>query len=307
MNRSILNQLWVFHNVATHNSFSLAAEALFMTQPGVSIQIKLLENHYDIKLFDRYGKKIKLTNAGEILFSYTERIFNLIQESGIIIDDIKGGNSGILKISASLTMGTYYIPNIISVFKKKYPHIEIQMSVGNSGLVVDNILSLKSDIGFLAYPVSHEKLLIKSFMEEELVMIASPDHPLVFEKIVDLKILHGQSFIMREKGSATRKEIEAKLKSENIKIEVGMELGSNEAIKYTVEAGIGISILPAEIVRREVEANLLKVIRFTDETFTRKFYIVHHKDKHLSNTINHFLKTALEYIDNSKKNRPGKN
>jgi LysR family transcriptional regulator, transcriptional activator of the cysJI operon len=303
MNRAILNQLWVFYNVALHNSFSLAAQALFMTQPGISTQIKLLENYYEVKLFERYGKKIKLTNTGEILFSYTERIFNLIQESGTIIEDIKGGNSGNLKISASLTMGTYYIPNIISVFKKNNPHIEIQMSVGNSGFVIDSILSFKTDLGFLAYRVFNEKLVIKPFMEEELVMIAAPHHPLVSQKNVDLRILNGQSFIMREKGSATREEIEAKFKSENIEIKVVMELGSTEAIKYTVEAGLGISIVPAEVVRREVEANLLKVIRFSDKKFTRKFYIAYHKDKHLSHIINHFLETALELIDISKKNR----
>ena len=297
-----LNQLRIFYNVAKHNSFSLAAEALFLTQPDISTQVKLLEDYYKLKLFDRYGKKIKLTNAGEKLFLYSEKIFNLAKEADSVIEDIKGMNSGSLKISASLTMGTYYLPSILSSFKKRYPNIEIQMTVGNSELVIENILSFNSDLGFIAHLVSNEKLIINPFIEEELVMIVSPLHEFAQQKTIKFNKLNGQYFIMREKGSATREEIEAKFKKENTGVKVIMELGSNEAIKRAVEAGLGISIVPANVVRREVKLELLKIIRFSGERFTRNFYIICHKDKYLSNIIMYFLNMTSEFSnDYSKK------
>lgn len=297
-----LNQLWIFYNVAKHKSFSLAAEALFLTQPDISTQVKLLEGYYKLKLFDRYGKKIKLTNAGEKLFLYSEKIFNLVKEADSVIEENRGMNSGILKISASLTTGTYYLPNILTVFKKRYPEVEIQMTVGNSELVIQNILSFNSDLGFIAHLVSNEKLIIKPFIKEELVMIVSPLHEFAHQKTIKFNKLNGQYFIMREKGSATREEIEAKFKKENIRVKVIMELGSTEAIKRAVEAGLGISIVPANVIKREVQLELLKMKRFPGERFTRNFYIIYHKDKYLSNIIKYFFNTTSDLInDNSTK------
>jgi len=298
-----LNQLWIFHNVAYYKSFSLAANALFLTQPGISTQVRLLEDYYKLKLFDRYGKKIRLTNAGEKLFLYSEKIFNLVKEADNVIEDTKGVNSGTLKLSSSLTMGTYYLPDILSTFRKKYPNIEVQMVVGNSELVVENILSFSSDLGFIAKSVSNQKLIINPFIEEELVMIVPGSHEFARQKTIRINNLNGQCFIMREKGSATRQEIEAKFERENVGVKVTMELGSNEAIKRAVEAGLGISILPANVVRREVKSGLLKIIRFSGERFTRKFHIIYHKDKYLSNMIMQFLNMASELSkDYSKKN-----
>lgn len=288
-----LNQLWIFYNVAKHKSFSLTAETLFLTQPDISTQVKLLEDYYKLKLFDRYGKKIKLTNAGEKLFLYSEKIFNLVKEADNAIEENKALNSGTLKISSSLTMGTYYLPNILNIFKKRYPNIEIQMTVGNSDSVIENVISFNSDLGFIARLISNEKLIIYPFIKEELVMIVSPLHEFVRQKTIKFNKLNGQYFIMREKGSATREGIEAKFRKENIGVKVIMELGSNEAIKRAVEAGLGISIMPANVVRREVESDLLKIIRFSGERFTRNFYIIYHKDKYLSNIIKQFLNIPL--------------
>jgi DNA-binding transcriptional LysR family regulator len=289
------NQLWIFYNVAKHKSFSSAAEALFLTQPAISTQVKLLENYYKIRLFDRYGKKIKLTCAGEVLFSYAEKILNLIKEADSVIEDIKGTNSGILKISASLTMGTYYLPNILSIFKRMYPNIEIQMMVGNSEGVIENVLSFNSDLGFIGHMVSHEKLIITPSIEEELVIIVSPSHEFASQKAIKLSKLNGQYFILREKGSGTREEVEGKLKMENVVVKVIMELGSNEAIKRAVEAGLGISIISANVVEREVDAGLLKMVRLSPKKIKRNFYIIYHRDKYLSSIIRSFLQMTSEF------------
>jgi DNA-binding transcriptional LysR family regulator len=289
------NQLWVFYHVAKYKSFSVAAEALFLTQPSVSIQVKLLENSYKIKLFERFGKKIALTDYGQVLFSYCEKIFNLVDEAGSVINDMKGMNIGSLKISASLTLGTYYLPDILDTFKMKYPNIEIQMRVGNTEEVIESILSFKSDLGFIGLMVSNEKLIITPFLEEELVIIVSPSHEFAKFKTIHLSRLNEQAFIQREKGSATREMVEEKLKKERVSVKMVMELGSNEAIKRAVEVGLGISIISENIVKREVKAGLLKIIRLSSEKITRKFYIIYHKDKYLSNIIQEFLKMALEF------------
>jgi len=301
INRSILNQLWIFYTVAIHESFSAAAKYLYLTQPNISTQVKQLENYYGTRLFERYGKRIKLTEAGERLFSYAEKIFSLIREADSVIQDIKGMKSGSLRISASLTMGTYYLPYMLSIFRKQYPNIEIQMTVGNSESVIQNILSMKSDLGLVAHLVNNENLASYPFLEDELVMIVAPYHDFAQQDHVTLDKLNNQLFIMREKGSATRDEIESRLHEYNIHVNVVMELASNEAIKHAVEVGLGISILPADVVKKEVELKLLKIVRFSKKRFSRNFYLIHHKDKYLSNAIISFIKLAATHSNQFKK------
>jgi DNA-binding transcriptional LysR family regulator len=293
-----LNQLWVFYNVANHRSFSLAAKQLFLTQPSISTQVKLLENSYKIRLFERFGKKIELTDPGKILFSYAEKIFNLATEADTVIEDMKGMKSGNLRIDTSLTLGAYYLPDILSAFSSKFPNIEVEMRVGNTYEVVENVLTFRADLGFIGHMELNPKLVVAPFIEEELVIIASPSHEFCKEKTFRVSRLNGQPFILREKGSGTRKEVEEKFKKAHVSVKVVMELGSNEAIKRAVEEGFGISIISANVVKREVDAGLLKVIRLPREKITRIFYIIYHKDKYLSNIIKSFLKITSEYSQN---------
>ncbi|MDI7260194.1 MAG: selenium metabolism-associated LysR family transcriptional regulator [Thermodesulfobacteriota bacterium] len=290
-----LNQLWIFYNVAKLKGFSLAAEALFLTQPSISTQVKLLENSYNIKLFERFGKKIELTNHGQVLFSYAEKIFNLTQEADSVIEDLKGMKGGNLKIDTSLTLGAYYLSDILTAFNLKFPNIKIQMRVGNTQKVVENVLTFKTDLGFIGQIESHEKLVVLPFIEEELVIIVPPSHEFAGQKTIKLSRLNGQPFIMRGKGSMTREEVEKIFKKERLSVNVRMELESNEAIKRAVEDGLGISIISANVVKREVEAGLLKIVRLSGEKVTRNFSIIYHKDKYLSNIIQSFLKIATEY------------
>ena len=144
-----LNQLWVFYQVAKHKSFSQAAEALFLSQPSVSNQVKLLEESCGLKLFDRSGRSVELTNTGEILLSYAERIFNLAKEADSVIEEIKGLKAGGIRISASNTLGAYYLPDILDLFRKKHPQIEIRMNVGYTQTVAEDILAFRSDLGLI--------------------------------------------------------------------------------------------------------------------------------------------------------------
>ncbi len=295
-----LNQLWIFYNVARHKSFSLAAEKLFVTQPLTSTKVKQLENAYKIKLFERSGKKIKLTYAGEILLSYAEKIFNTVKEADNHMEDMKEIKFGILKISAGLTLGTYYLPPLLAAFRNKYPNIEIHMKVKNKSEVVEDILSFRDDLGFVGYMEPNEKLVITPLWEEELVLIVSSSHEFARLKSVPLSKLNGQPFILREKGSGTRELVEEKLNKEQVSVNAVMELGSHEAIKRAVEVGLGISIIPTCAVKREVDAGPLKIIRLTKKKIFLKYYMIYHKDKYLSHTIQAFIKMASELSNHHK-------
>jgi len=292
-----LNRLWVFYNVAKHKSFSVAAEKLFVTQPLISTKVKQLESSYKTRLFERFGRKIEMTHAGNILFEYADRIFNIVKEADTHMEDMKGIGFGNLRISAGLTLGTYYLPPLLSAFTKNYPNIEIHMKVKNKKEVMEDILSFKDDLGFVGYMESNEKLVITPLWEEELVLIVSSSHEFAKRKTISLSKLNGQPFILREKGSGTRELVEEKLNKERISVKVVMELESHEAIMRAVEVGLGICIIPTCAVKREAERGLFKVIRLTKERIFLKYYMIYHKDKYLSTIIQKFIKMALELSD----------
>jgi len=289
-----LSHLWAFYNVAKHRSFSVAAEKLFVTQPLISTKVKQLENAYKIKLIERSRRKIELTNSGEILFSYADKIFNIVKEADNHMEDMRGVKFGNLKINAGLTLGTYYLPPLLAEFRKKYPNIEIQMKVSNKQEVIEDILSFRDDLGFVGYMEPNEKLVITPLWEEELVLIVSPSHEFAKLKTIPLSKLYGQPFILREKGSGTRELVEEKLGKVRVSVKVVMELGSHEAIKRAVEVGLGICILPTCAIKREIKTGLFKVIRLAKEKIFLKYYMIYHKDKYLSQIIQAFIKMALE-------------
>jgi len=290
------NQLRIFYSVAKNNSFTLAAKELFLTQPAVSIQIHLLEDDYGVKLFNRSGKGITTTEEGNLLFSYAERIFNLSDEMEEALRQTKSLERGRLKIGSSRTIGSYYLPQLFEIFKLKYPDIEIQMDIGNSSQVIEGILSFQNDVGFVGIDYFHKNLVLKPFIKERLVLITPPDHELTHKKVISFKELNGQKMIMREKGSGTMELIKQELIKNKVSVETVMELGSNEAIKRAVEARLGVSIISNNVVKREKDQGRIKVLHFTNnKDIIRYFYIIHHKDKYLSDLLKTFLDVAREF------------
>lgn len=291
-----LNQLWVFYNVAKFKSFSLAAEKLLLTQPAISTQVKRFEDFYDVQLFERFGRTTQLTDQGRALFAYATKIFDLVQEAGNILEDMKKLQSGNIKVDTSRTLGSYYLPDVLCAFGAKHPNIHIQMQVLNTHDVVENILTFQSDLGFVGHKEGNEKLIYIPFIEEELVIIVSPKHELARGKSMKLSSLNGTPFILREIGSGTREEVEQFLRQQHVVVNVAMELGSNEAIKRAVERGLGMSVISENAIKRELQAGLLKAIRLPGEIATRKYYVIHHKDKYISNVLSCFLQTVTDYV-----------
>jgi DNA-binding transcriptional LysR family regulator len=287
-----LNQLRVFYHAAKLKSFSLAAEALFVTRPLISIRIKQLEDAYGLKLFERTGKRVELTNTGEVLLSYADKIFNLIKEAENHMEDMKGITFGTLKICTGLTVGTYYLSPLINAFRKKYPKVEIQMKVKNKKGVLEDILSFTDDLGFLGNMEPNENVVVTQLWEDELTLIVSRSHDLAKIGAISPSRLNDQTFIMREKGSGTRELIEEKLSANNISVKTALELGSDEAIKRAVEVGIGVSIVPREVVRNELRRGLVRAVRFLNEPIVMQYCMIHHRNKYISNTIRAFIELA---------------
>jgi len=297
------NQLRIFYSVARNNSVTLAAKELFLTQPAVSIQIHLLEEDYSVKLFNRSGKGITITEEGRLLLSYAERVFNLSDEMEEALRQMKSLDRGRLKIGSSRTIGSYYLPQLFEIFKLKYPHIEIQMDISNSSRVIEEILSFQNDIGFIGIDYFHKNLVLKPFIKERLVLITPPDHELTHKKAISYKDLNGQKMIMREKGSGTMELIKQELIKNKVSVETVMELGSNEAIKRAVEAGLGVSIISNNVVKREKDQGRIKVLHFSsNKDIIRHFYIIYHKDKYFSPLLKEFLQVAKEFSNQLNEN-----
>ena len=290
------NQLRIFYSVAKNNSVTVAAKELLLTQPAVSIQIHLLEENYGVKFFNRSGRGIKITEEGELLLSYAEKIFNLSDETDEALRQITCLERGKLKIGSSMTIGAYYLPQLFEIFKLQYPNIGIQMDTGNSHEVIKRILSFQNDLGFIGADYSDKNLVVIPFITERLVLITPPDHELIYKKVISFKDLSGQKMIMREKGSGTRELIENELVNRKVSTETVMELGSNEAIKQAVEAGLGVSIISSNVVKLEDKQGRIKILRFSNNRdIIRRFYIIYHKDKYLSDLLKTFLRVASEF------------
>jgi DNA-binding transcriptional LysR family regulator len=297
------NQLRIFYSVAKNRSVTLAAKELFLTQPAVSIQIHLLEEDYRVKFFNRSGKGIKITEEGELLLSYAEKIFNLSDEADEALRQIRSLERGKLKIRSSMTIGAYYLPQLFEIFKLQYPNIVIQMDTGNSHEAIESVLSFKNDIGFIGIDYADKHLVKIPFIIERLVLITPPDHELTHKRIISFKDLNGQKMIMREKGSGTMEIIERELKKHRVSVETVMELGSNEAIKQAVEAGLGVSIISSNVVKLEDKQGRIKILRFSkNRDIIRSFYIIYHKDKYFSPLLKEFLQVAKEFSNQLNEN-----
>jgi len=291
-----LGQLRVFHQVAKLRSFAAAAAALFVTPPAVSIKVKQLEDHYGVKLFERAGRRVELTDAGEVLLGYAERVFTLVKEADSHLEDMKGGASGTLKISTGLTVGTYHLAPLINTFSRQFPGVDIQMKVKNKKGVIDDILSLTDDLGFVGNVPVNPNLAVTPLWKEELVVIAKTSHSFGKTSTIRPSDLSHQPLIVREKGSGTREYIEGRLRRHGVAIKTVMEIGSDEAIKRAVAVGLGISIVPVGVVAKEVKRGLIKPYRMDGETLYLEYFMIWHKDKYLSNLIRAFMDATVGHF-----------
>ncbi|AGA91355.1 transcriptional regulator [Thioflavicoccus mobilis 8321] len=292
-------RLQVFHTVARLLSFTKAAETLHMTQPAVTFQIRQLEEQFNTRLFDRTHNRISLTEAGERVFVYADRIFELYQEMGRAVSELTGEISGALTIGASTTIAEYMLPTLLGDFKDQYADVTIHLKVANSEGIVSMVENNTIDLGVVESPVGNRNLVVEVCKHDRLVAIAPPGHPLAAQPRVTFAQLLEHPFICREEGSGTREVISAelhRLDGGGAALKIAMELGSPEAVKGAVEAGMGVSVVSRTTIQKELRLGTLVVIDL-DPPLERPFSFIHQKQKFRSRVMDELLRFARAYCE----------
>lgn len=292
-------RLQVFHAVAKHLSFTRAADALFMTQPAVTFQIKQLEEQYSTRLFERRHGSISLTPAGELVLSYAERILALTDEMDIRLSEMTGEMRGPLLVGASTTIAEFMLPRVLGEFNALYPQVRARLIVANSESIETRVAEHTIDIGLIEAPAKLGGLTSQICCEDELRVICAPDYPLAEMKSVTPKALAEFEFISREPGSGTREITDAYFRSHNVapdSLKMQMELGSPEALKGVVSTGLGFAIVSRAVVEKELQLGELVSIPLKPP-LTRSLYLVFPQDRfqsRLSATFIEFAKSKLK-------------
>ena len=294
-------RLQVFHAVAKHLSFTRAADALFMTQPAVTFQIKQLEEQYSTRLFERRHGSISLTPAGELVLSYAERILALSDEMEIRLGEMTGEMRGPLLVGASTTIAEFMLPRVLGEFNALYPQVRARLIVANSESIESRVAEHTLDIGLIEVPAKLSGLTSQICCEDELRVICAPDYPLAGMKSVSPKVLSEYEFISREPGSGTREITDAYFRSHKIQpedLKMQMELGSPEALKGVVSTGLGFAIVSRAVVEKETQLGELVAIPL-NPVLKRSLYLVFPQDRfqsRLSATFIDFAKRKLKEL-----------
>jgi LysR family transcriptional regulator, low CO2-responsive transcriptional regulator len=281
MQNATLHQLKVFSAVARHNSFTRAAEELFLTQPTVSMQVKQLSKTVGLSLFEQVGKRLYLTEAGKELYATCQEIFEQLSHFEIAIADIKGLKQGKLRI-AVVTTAKYVIPRILGPFCNRYPGIDISLTVTNHQYIIEGMLTNQNDLYILSQPPDDVDVQSYSFLENPLVVLACRNHPLVNEQNIPIARIAEEPFIMREPGSNTRKEVQRIFEENQLSLKVKLDLGSNEAIKQAVAGGLGISVLSKHTLALDGLSSQVAILNVVGFPIQRHWYVVYPTGKQLS-------------------------
>jgi len=276
-----LRQLKVFASVARHLSFTRAAEELHLTQPAVSMQVKQLEGQLDSALFEQLGKKIYLTEAGEEVYHYSRLIAQQLDELETVLANIKGLAHGKLRISVATT-ANYFAPHLLAAFCQRYPGVNVILNVTNRQTLLHQLSENEVDMVVMGQPPAGMELEADAFMDNPLVTIAPPDHPLAGKKRIPLKKLEEEVFLVRETGSGTRIAMQRFFDKHAITITTSMEVSSDEAIKQSVQAGLGLGMMSQDAVQLELSMGKLAILDIEEFPLMRHWYLVHRKGKRLS-------------------------
>jgi len=290
-------RLQVFHTVAGVLSFTKAAEMLNMTQPAVTHQIRQLEADFNTRLFDRENNRISLTLAGEEVLSYANRIIALYGEMHESVKSITGDTSGLVTLGASTTIAEYMLPDILGGFQQKFPDVQVRLRVANTDAVVNMVADNTIDLGVVEGEVNNQYLLVEDCQADELRVIVPPDHALANQPTIAPTDLLNYPFVFREEGSGTRSVIASFLEQHGLhedQLNQPFELGSTEAIKGAVRAGMGISIVSAVAVNKEEKLGQLVSIP-ADPPVLRTFYFVRQRQKFRTHLMDELFQFAQQY------------
>jgi len=289
-----LHHLSTFEAVVEEGSFIRAAERLHFSQPAVSAQIRQLETSMGLKLFDKIGHKTHLTQAGEELYHYSQKIFALIDETMETMEALRSPDSGRLSIGADTTVGTYVVPHLLGKFHNLYPNVDITLEVVNPRYLVDELINNRIDMVIMGKIPTEVPVFTADFEPNELVVIAPPTHRLARIPKVPFAELAREHFLLREIGSGTRAALEEAFHQADLPLQVSMQVGNNSAIKQSVAAGLGVALISRVAINAELETKRLVMLDVEGFPILRQWRLIHLQDKNLSASARVFKKFLLD-------------
>lgn len=296
-----LQQLRILKAVANEKSFTKAAEILYVSQPSLSKQIKVLENRLGIKLLNRESNKISLTEGGIIFLQYAERILALCEESCRALNDVKNGDRGNLTVGASQTIGTYLLPRVLALFAQNYPQITINVQVDSSRVISKKVVNREIDIAVIGGDVPEElkkNLQVEKFVEDELILIVPKSHPFALkkQKKINKDDLYHLNFITLNTNSTIRKFIDNILIQNGIETKqfnVIMQLNSIEGIKTAVSLGLGAAFVSLSAIEKEIKLQTVEIITIENIKITRNLSIITSNESYKSKALEFFHNELL--------------
>lgn len=287
-----LQQIRLFESVVRNGSFTRAAEEMHLTQPAVSIQVKRLEEQAGIPLLEQVGKRTFPTAAGRVMLQAARDLMERIDQLDDELESLKGEVRGPLQLSV-VTTGKYFMPHLLGHFLQEHPGVEPHLKFTNRARVMERLMENRDDFVVMGQIPDDKRLVAYPFLENILGVVAPAGHPLADRRNLEIEEVLRERFITREPGSGTRLVLDRLLESRHLEVEPYMELGSSEAIKQAVLAGIGVAVLSLHAIRLEQATGKLSVLDVKGFPLRRRWYAVHLKGKRLSLVASTFLDFIL--------------
>ena len=299
-----LRHLRIFEAVANHGSVSRAASELHLTQPAVSMQMKQLEEQIGLALVEQIGRRMCLTDAGQVLRVHARDIAGRIVELNASMEQFRGLERGLLRL-AVVSTANYFLPALIASFNARHPGVRVSLQVANRAFVLSALADSNTDLAIIGQPPDSVDTVAQHFMDNPLVVIAAPGHVLVGQEQVTLQRLALETLVVREPGSGTRAAAERHFAAHGLAIRPGCEFGTNEAIKQAVRAGLGLAVVSAQTIELELQTGCLAVLSVEGFPIVRQWYVAHRTQKRLSAAANTF-RTMLLSLDPASAPRPAR-
>ena len=287
-----IRQLQIFVVAASHLSFARTSERLHVTQAGVSLQIKQLEEMAGFALFERRGRKVALTEAGEVLLRYAQRILDALKDADAALSALKGLTGGRIRVGVFST-AKYFAPALLARFQRRYPDVRVSLSVNNREVIVRELEHDEIDVAIMGQPPPRLETEAVPFADHPLVVIAAPEHPLAARKRIPLAALAGETFLVREQGSGTRSSMERFFAEHGFTPSIGNEMNSNETIKQAVMAGMGLAFLSRHTIGLELATGRLAVLDIAGLPLMRRWYVVRRAGRFASPASTAFLEFVV--------------
>jgi len=289
-----LGQLEAFIQVASHRSFSKAAEILFLTQPSVTARIQALEKELGEELFERTGRSVRLTDSGAAFLPYAERVLKDVQEGREMLESLRLGDFGNLRIGSALTISTYVLPRILKNFRARYPGVEVSIRTGRSDQVLEMVLDDEVQVGIVRALVHHDVETVHLY-DDEVVLVTDPGHPFAAARSANIGDVGRQPLIFFDKGSSYYGLVHGFFRDAGVVPRHALELDSMEATKKMVEEGLGIAVLPRVSVQRELKLGLLAEVEITGvPRIKRQIALIYRRNRRQARSVGAFMEVLQQ-------------